>query len=290
MVSERTWTLAIDYMHIFDIFIPILINPLINVLLFFYHVAVLLHLPGPLGWSIILLTIAIRLLVSPLVRTQLLHQKKILSIKPQVDELKKKHGKDRQAFLQAQSKLHKEQGINPAAGCFPLLIQLPILIGLYQVFLGIFRNHEAVSHINSVAYFSWLHLDHFDLTFFGMNLANSPAHYGLLTPFLLIPVLTAAIQLVLAQMTIPPKTPGATSKEQSFEDALASSSSSMGYIFALMIGYLAFSFPVGLALYWNVANIFAIIQQYLIIGPGGLSKWLEIVKNFISGPEIEKKK
>lgn len=262
-------------MHIFDIFIPILINPLINILLAFYHLADLLHLPGPLGWSIILLTLAIRFAVAPLVRAQLLHQKRLLAIKPQMDELKRKHGKDRKKLMEEQNKLHKEHGINPAAGCLPLLVQLPILIGLYQVFLSILRSHSSVlDHLNSVAYFPWLHLKNFDETFFGLNLAASPSSFGTITPFILIPILTAVIQLILAQMTAPPKTPKSSAKEQSFEDALASSQGSMAYIFALMIGYLAFSFPIGLALYWNVANIFAIIQQYLILGPGGLVRWL----------------
>ena len=265
-------------MHIFDIFIPILINPLINILLLFYHFALFIHLPGPLGWAIILLTVAIRLAVSPLVRAQLLHQKRLLALKPQLDELKKKHGKDSRKHREEQSKLYKEQGINPAAGCVPLLLQLPILIGLYQVFLSLFNNHDALSHINSVAYFPWLRLGQFDQTFFGINLAASPAHYGTLSLFVLIPIVTALIQLILAKMTQPPKTPGATKKEQSFEEALSASSGSMGYIFALMIGYLAFSFPIGLALYWNVANIFAIIQQYMIIGPGGLAQWLQKIR------------
>src|SRR2546429_244055 len=262
-------------MHIFDIFIPILINPLINILLAFYHLALLLHLPGPLGWAIILLTIVVRLAVSPLVRAQLLHQRRLLELKPQLDELKRKHSKDAKKHREEQSKFYKEQGVNPAAGCLPLLLQLPILIGLYQVFLNLFNNSaQALAHVNSVAYLPWLHLTHLDETFLGLNLASSPAHYGLLSPFILIPVFTGLLQLILAQMTTPPKTPKATAKEQSFEDALASSQGSMAYIFALMIGYLAFSFPIGLALYWNVANIFAIIQQYLILGPGGLSRWL----------------
>jgi YidC/Oxa1 family membrane protein insertase len=262
-------------MSIFDVFIPILINPLINILLAFYQLAELLHLPGPLGWSVILLTLAIRFAVSPLVRAQLIHQRRLLELKPQLDELKKKHSKDPKRHREEQAKFYKEQGVNPAAGCLPLIVQLPILIGLYQVFLGIFRNHSsALAHINSVAYFPWLHLTKLNETFFGLNLASSPSSFGMLTPFIIIPFLTAVIQLVLAQMTSPPKTAKATAKEQSFEEALASSQGSMAYLFALMIGYLAFSFPIGLALYWNVANIFAIIQQYLILGPGGLVRWL----------------
>jgi YidC/Oxa1 family membrane protein insertase len=269
-------------MHIFDIFIPILINPLINILLFFYHLAEIIHLPGPLGWSILLLTVTVRLAVSPLVRAQLLHQKRLLELKPQLAEIKKKHGQDPKKHREEQQKFYKEQGINPAAGCLPLLVQLPILIGLYQVFLNLFNNSSgALAHVNSVAYFPWLHLNHLDETFLGINLAYSPAHYGLITPFILIPIFTGLLQLILAQMTTPPKTPKATAKEQSFEEALASSQGSMSYLFALMIGYLAFSFPVGLALYWNVANIFAIIQQYLILGLGGLARWLPKSKNLL---------
>lgn len=263
-------------MNPFDIFIPILINPLINILLAFYQLADKLGLPGPLGWSIIFLTIAIRLVVYPFYSSQLRHQKRLNELKPHLAELKRKYGSDRRRHQEEQAKLYKEQGINPAGGCLPLLIQFPVLIGLYNVFFTALRQapEAALQHLNSAAYSDSLRITTFNETFFGLSLTDIPSHHELLSAWLLIPLLTGALQLVLAKMTQPPAAPAKKSSGESFEDALASSQSTMLYLFPVMTAYFSFSFPLGLTLYWNVANIFAIIQQYQIAGPGGLSKWL----------------
>jgi YidC/Oxa1 family membrane protein insertase len=263
-------------MNPFDIFIPILINPLINILLAFYHLAAALGLPGPLGWSIIFLTLAVRLAVFPAMAAQLRHQRRLAELKPHLAELKKKHGHDPKRHREEQAKLYREKGVSPAGGCLPAIVQAVIVIGLYSVFFGVLNKPigQVLTHLNSAAYFEALKIGSLDKTFFGLDLSLSPAHYGLLTAFLLIPVVTGILQLFLAKMTTLPPSPRDSKKEPSFEDALLSSQSTMIYLLPLMTAYFAFSFPVGLALYWNVANIFAIIQQYIIMGPGGLAAWL----------------
>src|SRR5438270_3914782 len=83
------------------------------------------------GLAIIVVTIAIRLLVYPLYRTQIRSQRAMQELGPAMEELKKKY-KDRQRFSEEQMKLYKEKGVNPAAGCLPLGLQLPILFALYS--------------------------------------------------------------------------------------------------------------------------------------------------------------
>jgi YidC/Oxa1 family membrane protein insertase len=257
----------------FDVFIPILINPLINVLLVFYHLAQAVGLPGPLGWAIVLLTISINLVVYPLKSAQLRSQKKMTELRPHLAELKRVHGHDPARHREEQAKLFKERGYNPAAGCLPLLIQLPVLIGLYNVFFQTLQQKAALDHLNNAAYSASLKLTTLDLSFFGLSLATIPSQQGFNTPLILLPIVTGALQLILARMTAPAAAPP-SSKEASFEDALASTQGSMLYIFPVMTAYFAYILPVGLALYWNVTTVFAIIQQYLIAGPGGLSSWL----------------
>jgi len=263
-------------MNPFDIFIPILINPLINILLALYHVAEALGLPGPLGWSIIFLTIITRLVVYPFYTSQMRHQKKLQELQPHLSELKKKWGHDRARHQQEQARLYREKGINPAGGCLPLLIQMPVLIGLYNVFFSALQEvpAKAITHLNSAAYADALKITTFNETFFGLSLADAPSHHELLSAWMIVPLLTALLQLVLAKMTQPATSPAKKSGGDSFADAMASSQASMLYLFPVMTAYFSYSFPLGLTLYWNVANIFAIIQQYLIAGPGGLSAWL----------------
>ncbi len=262
-------------MNPFDIFIPILINPLINLLLGLYHLAGLIHLPGELGWAIIFLTVLIRLLVYPVYASQLRGQKTMNILKPHLSELKKKHGKDRRKLQEEQLKLYKLHGYNPASGILTLLIQLPILLGLYNVFFSILNGaaDKAADHLNAAAYSDVLKITTLNENFFGLLLSTSPSAAGLSSPLILIPIVTGLLQLVLAKMT-QPAVVAKTKNEASFEDALASSQSTMLFLFPIMTGYFAYSFPLGLSLYWNVANIFAIIQQYLIAGPGGLTTWL----------------
>src|SRR5438552_16344063 len=87
------------------------------------------------GLAIILLTIAIRLAVYPLYKTQIRSQRAMQELAPVMNDLKKKYPKDRQRFAEEQMKLYKERGVNPAAGCLPLVLQLPILFALYSALL-----------------------------------------------------------------------------------------------------------------------------------------------------------
>lgn len=262
-----TWTFFWD---------TILFHPIVNILLLFYKLAELAHLPGPMGWAIIVLTLILRLAVYPFYQNQIRHQKKLQELKPQLDALKREHGSNRLRHQQEVQKLYKEAGVNPAGGLLPVLIQLPVLLGLYNAIFNIVSKStdQALTHINNVAYTPLLHLTSLDKTFLGFNLSLSPSSAGLISALLIIPIVTGALQLVLAKMTTPPPSPKDSSKEESFEDALASSQSSLLWLMPLMTAYFAYQFPLGLALYWNVANIFAIVQQYLTVGPGGLASWL----------------
>lgn len=262
-------------MNPFDIFIPILINPLINLLLGLYNVAEILSLPGPLGWAIVFLTLLINGVIFPFKTAQLKSQKKLTELRPHLAELKKKHGHDKKRHGEETMKLYRQHGYNPASGCLPLLIQLPVLFGLYAVFLNTLGKpaEQALGQLNSTAYFPWLRITSLDESFLGLNLGAIPNQAGLNFPIILIIVVTALLQFFLTKMTLPATSPK-VGKEASFEDSLAASQGLMVYIFPLLLASAAYTLPLGLALYWNVTSIFAIIQQYLIAGPGGLAKWL----------------
>lgn len=245
----------------------ILVWPILNLLIAFYKVAEFLHVPGPLGFAIILLTIAIRIILYPLMAAQLKSAKKMQQIKPHMDALNIKHKGDKQALQQAQLALYKEHGVNPAAGCLPLLIQFPVLIALYNVFYQVLNNgnlEKIVSEINSIIYVPFLHLSSFDLTFFGVNLGIKPGQFQTHGWWLLsVPVITAALQWYQTRIMMPsaPKSQIQNPNDKKPEDTAAEMQKQMGLIMPLMFGYFALQFPLGLALYWNVFGLLSILQQ-----------------------------
>ena len=115
------------------------------------------------GWSIILVTVLIRALLYPLTKKQMQSMKKMQSVQPKMKELQEKYGKDREKLSQKQMELYREEGVNPAGGCLPLLIQMPILFAFYYALLTLGDKLDApwlwIPSLAQPAYFggmSWL--------------------------------------------------------------------------------------------------------------------------------------
>jgi YidC/Oxa1 family membrane protein insertase len=253
----------------------ILVWPILNVLIGLYKLFEFLHIPGPLGFAVIGLTLIIRLLLYPLMAAQLRSAKKMAKIKPHMDALSVKHKGDKAALQQAQMALYKEHGVNPAAGCLPLLIQMPVLIALYNVFYQVLNNgnlEKIIGEINKIVYLPAFKITTLDLNFFGLNLAVKPSQFqthGVL--LLLVPVITAALQYWQTKLMMPSSVPqsGTTagkpaiekSGEKPKEDMAGDMQKQMAIITPIMFGYFAYQFPLGLALYWNIFGLFGIMQQ-----------------------------
>ena len=258
----------------------LLIQPILNVLVAFYRLCEYFHISGPLGFAVIGLTLVIRIILYPLMAAQFRSARKMAKLKPHMDALAVKHKGDKQALSQAQMALYKEHGVNPAAGCLPLLIQMPVLIALYNVFnqvLNSTNTTKLVSDINKVVYFPILKLTKIDLNFLGANLSIKPSQFQTHGYWLLlVPIITAALQYWQTKLMIvtpstsatPEKTVDAKAlagkNEKSSEDMQAEMQKQMAIIMPLMIGYIAYQFPLGLALYWNISGFFGIIQQLII--------------------------
>lgn len=265
-----------------DLFNTFFFEPIVNLLVLILRILESAALPGTLGFAIILLTIIIRLLVWPFMSAQLKSAKKMADLKPKLDDLKRKHGKDRQALAAAQMSLYKEHGVNPAGGCLPTLVQFPVLIALYQTILAFFEGNGGLEKINGSLYSTALHLNNIPSPiFFGLNLADKPS----LGPLLLIPVITAALTFVQSKMMTPASvkpypsdSPKEKKEKESVEDSMSAVQGQMMYMMPLLIGFFAFQFPVGLALYWNVLTLVSILQQYRISGWGGLEGWMKLLR------------
>jgi YidC/Oxa1 family membrane protein insertase len=267
-----------------SLFDTIFFGPIVNILVLLVRGLEGIGIPGALGIAIILVTILIRILVWPLMATQLKSAKKMADLKPHMDELKKKHKDDKQALAKAQMDLYKEHGVNPAGGCLPLLIQIPPMIAIYQVIYSFFSGPGGLDRINHVLYNqSWRLTEIPNLNFFGLNLADKPSDFARVgTLILVVPVLTALLQLVQSRMMTPKVVPvnkkdskKEKQEKESMEDAMASMQGQMMFIMPLMMGYISYTFPMGLALYLNTLTLVGIFQQYLISGWGGLADWIK---------------
>lgn len=264
-----------------NLFNLVFFGPVVNLLVVIYQGLSFLHIPGALGFSIMILTILIRVLVWPFMSSQIKATKKMSDLKPHLDALKVKYKDDKQALAQAQMALYKEHGVNPAGGCLPALIQIPIFIALYQSIINILPGTVgSIDYINSLLYLPQLKLPSaLDPNFFGLNLGTKPSEFasqGFL--LLLIPLLTGGLTFIQSKMALPKpvkKYPSDSPKEkkekESMEDSMGQIQSQMVYMMPIMIGYFAFNFPIGLAIYWNSYTILGIIQQYQISGWGGLN-------------------
>lgn len=272
-------------MNIFEV---LLVNPLINIMIALYHMLIYLHLPGSLGLSIILSTALFRLILYPLTASQLKMQQKMQQMQPHLNRLKEKHKTDPKRLQQEQMALYKEHGINPASGCLPFLIQIIILIfGFYPAIMKIInlKPDHAASVINKIVYFDFLKLKTaWDTDFFGLAIGKTPSQllssYGFI--IILIPVITALLQMVLSKMTMPAKSslpPVVANPNNKKEPDFAQTfQSQMLLMTPLITGYFSYQLALGLSLYWNTFTIFGIIQQYQLQGLGGLGDWLKIFK------------
>lgn len=224
----------------------------------------LYNLTGNLGLSIIAFTLLTRAILLPLTLPSIKAQKKMREIQPELKKLKEKHGTDKQALQLAQLELYKKYNINPLAGCLPQIIQLAVLIFLYQALIK-FLGTGQINGITVDPTFLWLNLSHPDALF-------------------ILPILSGVTQLILSLMILPggevrdivpnesknKKVQKENKREEDMAEMAATMQQQMLFIMPVMTGFLALRFPSGLALYWVITTLFSIGQQYFLSGPGGL--------------------
>jgi YidC/Oxa1 family membrane protein insertase len=247
-----------------NIFDTIFVIPILNVLIAIYLLLQAVGIPYALGFAIILLTVVIRLLLYPFTTSQLMTSKKMQKLSPHLAAVKEKHKGDPRRLQQETLALYKEHGINPAAGCLPTLIQLPIIFGLWTVLTRAVHT-TSVAELNKMIYAPSMHLSSlWNTDFFGVPLGKNPSELlqSVGVFMLLVPIITAALQYIQSrQMFAKPKVDAPKKQESDFATAFQTQSM---YIFPIMIGYFSYTFPIGLSLYWNTFSLFGIIQSLLL--------------------------
>jgi len=216
----------------------IIYRPLLNLLVFFYNV-----IPGhDIGVVIILLTILIRLALAPSFHKSLKSQQAMNELQPKLNEIREKYKDDKEGQARAMMQLYKDHKINPMSSCLPLIIQLPILIALYQVFAKALKSslEGLYSFIQNPGTINPYFLRLVDLS----------------KPSVILGVVAGAVQFWQSKMMLP-KVPGqdATAKIMAMQTT---------YILPVISAIIAIKLPAGLPLYWIVTTLFAVAQQYYI--------------------------
>ncbi len=191
------------------------------------------------GLAIVLFTIVVKMMLLPLTIKQTKSTKAMQDIQPKLQEIQEKYKNKPEKQQQEIMNLYKEANINPMAGCLPLLIQMPILIGLFSVLrepwqYGIFANQAAFEAANTG--FLWL-----------PNLTQPGG--------IIMGILSGASAYVMQMIMMP--------KDQQQQGSMKT----MTYVMSAMSFYWGWTFPAGLALYWIVSNLFSIAQHYLVMNP-----------------------
>ncbi|MCF0157602.1 YidC/Oxa1 family membrane protein insertase [Veillonella caviae] len=180
------------------------------------------------GVAIILLTIVIKAILAPLTVKQIKSMKAMQELQPRMKAIQDKYKNDPQRMQQEIGNMYKEMGVNPLAGCLPLLVQMPFLIAIFYAL----QNYP---YDPNFVQFLWL------------------PSLGETDPYYILPVLSAVSTWLMSRQT----SQGATG-------AAASQQKMMMWFMPLFIGYISLNFPAGLVIYWIVSNVFQFVQQHFI--------------------------
>ncbi|MDG1312327.1 MAG: membrane protein insertase YidC [Porticoccaceae bacterium] len=179
---------------------------------------------GNWGWSIILLTVFIKILLYPLSATSLKSMAKMRNLQPEMTRLKELYGDDRQKMSQELMGLYKKEKVNPAGGCFPMLLQMPVFLSLYWVLL------ESVE----IRHSPWI--------FWIQDLSAKD-------PFFVLPLVMGGSMLLMQKMQPMPTDPMQARVMQ---------------LMPIMFTFFFMIFPAGLVLYWTINNLLSMAQQWFV--------------------------
>lgn len=205
-------------------FFNIVAQPLIWMLNFFYGYA------GNYGVAIILLTLVIKIVLWPLSYKSYKSMEQMKKLQPMMESLKKKHGGDKEAMNREMMQLYKTYKVNPASGCLPILVQIPVFIGLYQGLLGSIQ----LRHASFIP-----HLPFTDIVWL--------ADLSVKDPFYITPLIMGATMFL--QQLITPAAGDPTQRK-------------IMMLMPVVFTFMFLNFPSGLVVYWLVNNVISIAQQW----------------------------
>ncbi len=250
----------------------LILNPFVTILAWLYAA-----LNQDIVLAIVVLTVIIRVLTFPLFAKQQESSKKMQQIQPQLKKLQEKYKNDKEKLSQAQMKLYRENKVNPAGGCFPMVIQFPILIGLYQaIFFALaatpfqlvdLSERLLIPGLDSLIPLQrmWTPIPQLVSVLPELDLTLAPTenpHYALILPLLVL-ITTWGQQKLTMSATGQAK----SNKDDDDDDGgapaggqAAAMTKSMTTIMPIMFGFFSLSFSVGLSIYFVTSNLIGVVQ------------------------------
>jgi len=240
-----------------------------------------LGLAGAIAWAIVALTLVVRGVLIPLYRKQLVSQRRMQLLQPEIKEIQKRYKGDSMKVRVAQQELMKERGVSPLAGCLPLLLQLPLLFIMYSVI------QNGLTNVDPSGMLTVFGVQVVDLQCTNINPATGMPDAALgpcietVVPILgdisqpqafltilgiglsFLAIASAMLQLVQSRMMLPAADPDNDDPNTRIQRQ------TMLFLPLISIVYGGF-LPAGLFIYWIVATLFSIVQQYLIVGWGSM--------------------
>jgi YidC/Oxa1 family membrane protein insertase len=249
-----------------NIFTTIFYQPILNLLIFLYNTVSY----KDLGIAIILLTILIKLILWPLGQKSIKSQKALQDLQPKIEGLKKQYAADKVGLSQATISLYKDNKINPLSSCFPLLIQLPFLFAVYQVFRDGLNNKLDLVYpfISKPAVIN-------NIAFGFLNLAK---------PNIYLAVFAGVAQFLQAKMMMT-KQPVIKTEGSKDESMTAIMNKQMLYFMPAITIFIGISLPGGLTLYWCVITLLTAVQQWVVFK--GKSKTALLDQKTIEGEIVK---
>ncbi len=232
-----------------------------SVIAFFYD------LTSSYAAAIILLTVTIRLLLFPLTAKQTRSMQNMSKVQPQIKAIQEEHANDRQKMNEEVMKFYKENKINPAAGCLPLLLQAPILFGLYRVINGLTRTTELSGLMIQVQHPKYLSVDKKlyrslvdaagEMRSIGIDLAQSAQSvsgtFAHRLPYVVLVVLVGVTGYLQQVIMTKQQGPATTAQAAQMQKV-------MKYM-PVMFAFISFNIQAAIVLYWIVGNIWMIFQS-----------------------------
>ena len=223
----------------------LIIRPIINLLLLLYR-----YLGNETIVAVAMVTLLLRLALTPLQLNQQKSTRKQQALRPKLEELQKKYKDDREKLAQEQMKLYKEAGVQPVGGCLTLIIQLPLMIGLYQAIIRTLASTPLQLLALPDDIYRWIpglsQLIPLKSQFLWLDLA-------LPDPYYILPVLVVVSAWYYQKLLTPPATDAQS----------AAMSKQMQIMMPLMTGFFAATYASGLAVYFLISNLVGILQYFL---------------------------
>jgi len=249
------------------------IAPFVNALFGFYY------LLGNFGWSIVAVTVIIRLVLMPLVWPSLKSSIKMQALQPKLKKLQEKFGKDKQGLAKAQMEMYKAEGVNPLSGCLPNILQIAVLMIFFSAFNMVTEFSTGkinAEKINQQLVKSFQIKDDFKFsdTFLGVNLASTPSKVlkdgfslSLILPIFLL-LGSGYLQYWSAKKMMPNTKADANvvklETKDKEDDMMSAMRTQSTYMMPLMTIFIGFSFSVGILIYWFVNSAVMAGQQLLM--------------------------